>query len=63
MKNALWSGVVQLSLPDLLLTMFAVLVFALLRTEDDSTAEGDDLVPDHSKRSRALVASLTNRCN
>jgi hypothetical protein len=63
MKNALWSGVVQLSLPDPLLTMFAVLVFALLRTEDDPAAEGDDLVPDHSKRSQALVAFLTSRCN
>jgi hypothetical protein len=63
LKNAVWSGVVELSFPDLLLPKFAVLVFALLRTEDEPTAEGDDLVPDHSKRSRALIASLTNRCN
>jgi hypothetical protein len=53
----------ELSLPDLQLAVFAVLILARLRAEEDPAAEGDELVPDHSERSRALVASLTHRRN
>jgi hypothetical protein len=40
--------------------MFVVLIFALFRTEEDPTAEGDEFVPDQSERSRALVAFLSS---
>jgi hypothetical protein len=43
--------VVELSLIDFLPALFEELVLALLRTEVDPAAEGNELVPDHSERS------------
>jgi hypothetical protein len=51
----------EFSPPDLLLAVSAVLILAPLRTEEDPAVEGDEMVSDHSKRARALVASLADR--
>jgi hypothetical protein len=49
----------ELSLPGFLMEVSAVLVLALLGTEKNPAAKGDDLVPDHSEWSQTLVASHT----